>query len=55
MKRKGAAGRESVYRKSPAANEKLTGMVKGLARLVRPQSGWDPYEVWRTRVKSPPV
>jgi hypothetical protein len=25
--------------------------VNGLDRLARPQSGWDPYEVWRTRVK----
>jgi len=54
MKRKGAAGRESVYRKSPVT-EKFTGAVKGLARLIRPQAGWDPYEVWRTRVKSPSV
>ncbi|TLZ44836.1 MAG: PAS domain-containing protein [Gammaproteobacteria bacterium] len=36
---------------SPATNEEFTGMVNGLARLARPQSGWDPYEVWRTRVK----
>ena len=51
MKRKGAAGRAAVNRMSPAAKEEFTGMVNGLDRLARPQSGWDPYEVWRTRVK----
>jgi hypothetical protein len=51
MKRKGAAGRDEVYYVSPAANEQFTGMVNVLDRLARPQSGWDPYEVWRTRVK----
>jgi len=51
MKRKGAAGRDAFYRNSPAANEPFTGMVNGLYRLARPQSSWDPYEVWRTRVK----
>jgi len=55
MKRKGAAERAAVYRKSPAAKEEFTGMANGLDRLARPQSGWNPYEVWRTRVKSPPV
>jgi len=52
MKRKGAAGRDAFYRNSPAANEQFTGMVNGLDSLARPQSGWDPYEVWRTRVKA---
>jgi hypothetical protein len=33
------------------ASEGFTGMAHGLERLARPQSGWDPYEVWRTRVK----
>jgi len=51
MKRKGAAGLAAVYRKSSAAEEEFTGMVNRLDRLARPQSGWDPYEVWRTRVK----
>jgi len=26
-------------------------MANALGRLARPLSGWDPYEVWRTRVK----
>jgi hypothetical protein len=51
MKRKGAEGIAAVRRIGPAANEEFTGMVDGLAGLARPQSGWDPYEVWRTRVK----
>jgi hypothetical protein len=25
--------------------------VNGGDRLANPHSGWDPYEVWRTRVK----
>jgi hypothetical protein len=29
-------------------------MVNGLNRVARPLSGWDPYEVWRTRVKVSP-
>jgi hypothetical protein len=51
VKTQGAAGLAAEYRKSPAAKEEFTGMVNGLARLARPPSGWDPYEVWRTRVK----
>jgi len=30
---------------TPAANEEF-------AVSLKPVSGWDPYEVWRTRVKS---
>jgi len=55
MTRKGAEGLAAVERRSPAAKEEFTAMVNGLDGLARPQSGWDPYEVWRTRVKSPPV
>ena len=51
MKTQGAAGLIAEYRWSPAAKEEFTGMVNGPDRLARPQSGWDPYEVWRTRVK----
>lgn len=51
MKREGE-GLAAVYRRSPAANEEFTEMVNGLDTLARPESGWDPYEVWRTRVKS---
>jgi len=51
MKPEGAEGLAAVYRVSPAANQERTGMANALGRLVRPLSGWDPYEVWRTRVK----
>jgi hypothetical protein len=51
MKQKGAEGLAAVNRMSPAAKEEFTGTANGLERLARPQSGWDPYEVWRTRVK----
>jgi hypothetical protein len=33
-----------------AANEEFTGIVTRLDRTQR-ESGWDPYEVWATRVK----
>lgn len=44
MKPEEAKGLAAVYGVSPAVNEERTGMVNVL-------SGWDPYEVWRTRVK----
>jgi hypothetical protein len=35
-----------------AANGDFTGIVTRLDTPTR-ESGWDPYEVWRTRVKAP--
>jgi hypothetical protein len=52
MKPNGAEGRAAVYRMSPATNDEFNGLVNGRARLARPQAGWDPHEVWRTRVKA---
>ncbi len=57
MKRKGAEGLPARQRLTPAANEEFTGTVSdpsryGLDRRATPRSGWDPYEVWRTRVKA---
>jgi hypothetical protein len=62
MKRKGAEGVLARQRLTPAANEELIGTVNdldrheldrhALDRLAAPRSGWDPYEVWRTRVKA---
>ena len=63
MKRKGAEGIPAHQRLTPpAANEEFTGTVDDLSRddlarhdldrLAAPRSGWDPYEVWRTRVKA---
>jgi hypothetical protein len=60
MKRKGAEGVPARQRLTPAANEEFMDMGNdlighdghGLERLATPRSGWDPYEVWRTRVKA---
>ena len=61
MKRKGAEGIPARQQLTPAANEEFTGAVSylgqefaryDLERLAAPRSGWDPYEVWRTRVKA---
>jgi len=57
MKRKGAEGLPARQRLTPAANEEFTGTMNdlsryGLGRLATRRSGWDPYEVWRTRVKA---
>jgi hypothetical protein len=52
MKRKGAEGLPADPQAMPAANEEFATEVIGLDRLAYPRStGWDPYEVWRTRVK----
>jgi len=60
MKRKGAEGVPARQRLTPAANEEFTGTVADLEELdrdgperrVSSRPGWDPYEVWRTRVKA---
>ncbi len=61
MKRKGVEGIPARQPLTPAANEEFTVTVsdvgrhdlgrRDLDRLTR-RSGWDPYEVWRTRVKA---
>jgi hypothetical protein len=51
MKRKAAQGLAAAHRMSPAANEEFTAMANGLDRVARVHLSWDPYEVWRTRVK----
>jgi hypothetical protein len=50
MKRRTADGLAAAHRVPPAANEEFTAMANGLDGVARPR-GWDPYEVWRTRVK----
>ena len=63
MKRKGAEGIPARERLVPAANEEFVGAVSDSGgrddfggpdpeRLATARSGWDPYEVWRTRVKA---
>lgn len=52
MKRKAAEGLVAARPMSAAANEEFTATANGLDRVARPQLGWDPYEVWRSRVKA---
>jgi hypothetical protein len=52
MKRKAAEGLAAAPGISSAANEEFTATADGVDSLEeRPQPGWNPYEVWRTRVK----
>jgi len=62
MKRKGAEGVPVRQPLTVAANEEFSGTMDNLDgddfdldaldRLATPRPGWDPYEVWRTRVKA---
>ncbi len=53
MQGKGAEGLPANPRESLAANEDFAGTEDDLETLTtRTQSGWDPYDVWRTRVKN---
>ena len=52
MKRKGAQGLPAPDRLVPAANEEFKDLVNGLDDFEYSRPAWDPYEVWRTRVKS---
>lgn len=45
----------AVYAMLPVANERVTRMVNRPDSPTHSQSGWDPYEVWRTRLKRPSV
>jgi hypothetical protein len=51
MKQNGIDGLPADAEIAPAANEEFAGTVNSLEKVSRSQSGWDPYEVWRTRVK----
>ena len=55
MKLNAAEELAAVYAMSPVANARFTGMVNRPVSLTASQSGWDPYEVWRTRLKRPSV
>jgi len=55
MERKRAQGLPDLRRISPAANEDFVAPLDRPERLARPQPSWDPYEVWRTRVKMPAI
>lgn len=47
-----AEGRPVERRTDDAANEDFTGIVNR-RDSARREGGWDPYEVWRTRVRAP--
>jgi hypothetical protein len=51
MQGKSAEGLPADPRESLAANEDFAGTVDDLEPLTM-RSGWDPYDVWRTRVKN---
>jgi hypothetical protein len=51
MKRTTAQGLAAPHRTPPAANEEFTATANGLDWVARVHLSWDPYEVWRTRVK----
>ena len=53
MNSKAAAGFSLVRREDAAVNE-YTGIPERLAEARSDlAAGWDPYEVWRNRVKAP--
>jgi hypothetical protein len=51
MNRKGAEGLPAGPPVLPAANEEFA-RTDEREQLAYTQAGWDPYEVWRTRVKA---
>ncbi len=53
MKSKGAQEFPNDRRTITAANEEFSGAVSAVRAGAQAQSGWDPYEVWATRVKAP--
>jgi hypothetical protein len=55
MKRNAAEELAALYGMAPAANEEFTELGNVPATLVRHESGWDPYEVWQSRLKAPPI
>jgi hypothetical protein len=52
MQGKGAEGLPADPRESLAANEDFAAAEYDLATLTGMRSGWDPYDVWLTRVKN---
>jgi hypothetical protein len=52
MKRKGVEGLPADPQDSLAANDEFADSSDGYAHLTHSRSGWDPYDVWLTRVKN---
>ena len=48
---KAVEGLPVIHRIARAANEEFTATSNDRNGLAPIQSGWDPYEVWRDRVK----
>ena len=42
----------AIERESLAANEDFAGTIEKIEPPQGTRSGWDPYDVWRTRVKN---
>jgi len=53
MKSKGAQEFSNDLRVITAAHEEHSGAVSAVRGTAYAQAGWDPYEVWATRVKAP--
>jgi hypothetical protein len=53
MKSKGAQEFPNDRRVIAAANEEFSGAVSAAHGSAQAQTGWDPYQVWLTRVKAP--
>jgi hypothetical protein len=54
MKSKGAEGLPADSQEPEAANEEFA-QPDEYERVTGALSGWDPYDVWRTRVKKAPA
>ena len=52
MTSKGAEGVPADPQDSLAANEEFGDENRDFDQLSRPHCGWDPYDVWLTRVKT---
>lgn len=53
MKTKTDPAMKDLPRPQPAANGDFPKLADGAQNVLRPRlAGWDPYEVWRTRVKA---
>jgi hypothetical protein len=52
MESEGAQEFPNDRRVIAAANEEFSGAVSAVPGTAPAQSGWDPYEVWLSRVKA---
>jgi hypothetical protein len=53
MKTKNQTGHELLELSTAANEEGFSASVSRNGTPVAPQPAWSPYEVWRTRVKTP--